>query len=505
MKKAKLLVLFTLIPSVLTGLCSCNEKESSEEIINTETKEVLPATIRGKVLSNDGDMMVAGIIITDENNNRYRTTTNAYGGYNLHLAPGTYELTFTKGFEFTTYTTKITVETLKTYYLRDTRLAQVSDAYATGWVAGDTHQHTVYSDGSDSIESAMVQNAASGIYWGFLTDHNTSRGVPEWRESNVQVYKDGEGNVRSYKGFAGSEITSEFGHFNSLGTGMTFDKYEICFRDAERGKEINSYAREKVTYIAEQTARQNAYIQMNHPYSLTNMGLMNYIAEDDFETINLFDTMEIWNAYFTIPDGRFTVKNTDNQNYTTKMLWYSSLNHIKDGGKFVPATAGTDNHDATGYASGETRNKFKEVPTTANEYQTYCRYAGKYAGCVATYAYLGEKEVNQDNVLEALTNGNSYLSNGPILNVKVNGKIFGETVNANNGEITFDNDIFCQEGISEVRYVKNGEVIKSITLNDVTTYNEDVTISGLVSKDWVLVEVLGDWGVYAISNPVFVA
>ena len=58
------------------------------------------------------------------------------------------------------------------------RLQPLFDSYAKGWIAGDCHQHTFYSDGVDPVEDVMIGNAANGVYFGFLTDHNTSRGVP---------------------------------------------------------------------------------------------------------------------------------------------------------------------------------------------------------------------------------------------------------------------------------------------------------------------------------------
>ncbi|MBQ0010962.1 MAG: CehA/McbA family metallohydrolase, partial [Ruminococcus sp.] len=492
---------------VLTAFVGCSPANG-----NVDQTPAAPAgvtvragNVRGKVLSGNGDMMIAGIIIVDEENNAYRATTNAYGGYHLELAPGKYTLTFTKGFEFDTYTTTVEVESLKTYYLRDVRLNQLTDSYKTGWIAGDLHQHSTYSDGADSISDLAVANASMGMYWGFLTDHNTSRGVPEWREtSSVNVLTDVSGNKRTFLGMAGSEVTTEFGHFQSIGTGMTYDKYEINLTDAERSStDKNKFAREKIVYIAEQIRLQNGIAQINHPYSITNMGAMNFLDKTDFDLFENFDTIEIWNAYFTVPDGRFTLENSDNQNYQAKMLWYSTLNNVKNGGKFIAATNGTDNHDSSGYASGATRNAFVETFSKLSEYQNYCRYAGKYSGCIATYAYLGDKDISQENILDAVKNGHSYLTNGPILNLTANGAIFGETADAENGELVFRGTVDCRDGMETIRFVVNGTTVKEVAVN-ASSYSEDMTVSSLVSGDWVLVEVLGAKGIYAISNPIFI-
>ena len=492
---------------LLTAFAGCTPAEDHPEptptVLTDDTARA--GNVRGKVLSGNGDMMIAGIIIVDEQNNAYRATTNAYGGYHLELAPGKYTLTFNKGFEFDTYTTTVEVESLKTYYLRDVRLNQLTDSYATGWIAGDLHQHSTYSDGADSISTLAIANASMGIYWGFLTDHNSSRGVPEWREtSSINVLTDVSGEKRTFFGMAGSEVTSEFGHFQSIGTGMTYDKYEINLTDAERtSADKNTIIRNKMVYIAEQIKLQDGIAQINHPYSITNMGAMNYLNAADFELFEKFDTIEVWNAYFTVPDGRFTLLNSDNQNYQAKLLWYSTLNHIKDGGRFIAATCGTDNHDASGYASASVRNAFVDTFSKLSEYQNYCRYAGKYSGCVATYVFLGDNEMTQDNILDAVRGGHSYMTNGPIMELTANGAIFGETVDAEGGNLTFDGSIFCRDGMETVRFVVNGETVKEIAVNG-TSFEGPTTVSSLSSGDWVLVEVLGAHGIYAFSNPIFI-
>lgn len=149
-------------------------------------------------------MLIAGIVITDEEGGIVRQTTNAYGGYELCLEPGTYTLTFSKGAEYATEEKTVEVESLKTKYLPDVRLTQLYDSYAKGWIADDCHQHTYYSDGVDSVQSLMISNASVGLYWGFLTDHNTSRGVPEWTSPiSVNVASDEKGALRPFVGFDG--------------------------------------------------------------------------------------------------------------------------------------------------------------------------------------------------------------------------------------------------------------------------------------------------------------
>lgn len=500
-KKSMILSMILCIALALGTMSGCAPAPAPEE---TE-KVVSPGKVRGKVLSDNGDMLVAGILVIDQDNNAYRTTTNAYGGYNLQLAPGQYTLIFNKGIEFSTKTVEVSVESLKIYYLQDVRLSQLNDSYADGWIAGDCHQHTNYSDGADTIDSAAVANASSGLYWGFLTDHNVSRGCAEWRETSVNVYTQTDGEKRIFIGFDGVENTTEFGHFNTLGTGMTFDKYEIGFTEAERASaQKKDYAREKIIYIAQQSQRQGALAQMNHPYSSTNMGAMNFLSEDDFEAITAFDTIEIWNGYFTVPDSRFDTKNGENQNNSAKLLWYAALNQMKDGGKFIAATGGTDNHDSTGPADSVKRAYIGQETYTLSEYYNLCRYMGKYCGNPTTYVHVDAEDLCLETVQDALKNGRSFISNGPILDCNIDGAVYGDTVSAADGTVTVSCDIFCRDGLTQVRIVKNGETVKTVDFTELTTqYNGEITVE-VAPADWILIEALGDWGVYAISNPFLI-
>ncbi len=399
------------------------------------------------------------------------------------------------------------MNSLKTYYRPDVRLEHLVDSYAKGWIPGDPHQHSYYSDGIDGVQEMTIGNAAAGLYWGFLTDHNTSRGVAEWREANVNVLTQADGERRIFQGYGGVEVTTEFGHIQSIGTAITFDRYEINFTEAERGQSADKKkltARDKILYIARQITWQGGVAQVNHPYSLTNMGVANFVEPDDYELYSAFNTIEIWNGYFIIPDGRFTERSTDNQNYTAKTLWYSLLNAYKAGDMegVIFATGGTDNHDISGAVSAANRNKIVKEPKTAGEYFSLCRYSGQYNGVPTNYVHI-EGELTEEKVMESLRDGHNFLSNGPVLNCTIGGKIYGETATAENGSVVIKNDIFSRDGLYEIRVVKNGEIAKTVTLTGATAYTDDITVEA-AANDWLLLEVLGPWGSYAISNPVFI-
>lgn len=461
--------------------------------------------VRGKVTDNNSQMLVAGIIVEDEAGNAYRTTTNAYGGYSLALQPGAYKLTFCKGAEYDTMERTVTVESLKTYYQQDARLTKLNDSYAQGWIAGDAHQHTYYSDGVDSVESAIISNASAGLYWGFLTDHNNSRGVPEWTApSLVNVSMGEDGAARYFHGFDGVEVTSEFGHFNCLGSGLTLETYDLTLTETERSsQEKLDYIHENIEYIADCIRRVGGIAQINHPYSVTTMGLANWVARDDYELFDLFDTIEIWNGYFVPPDGIFTTENPMNQNYSSKLLWYELLNQMRNGRVFHAATGGTDNHSTQSAESAEDRKILSQEINSLENYYAYWTHGGQYSGEPTTYVRING-EITMQSVMEALKSGHSFISSGPVVLCDINGVTYGETLVPTGSELILNTNIFNRDGISQIRIIVNGEAVATITPDAGTTrYTDPITVSGeWAQHDWILIEVLGPIAQYAITNPI---
>ena len=465
--------------------------------------------IRGKVTDTNSCMIPAVILVEAADGTAYRAFTNAMGGYAISLEPGEYTLTFSKGHEYDTVTRTVEVESLKTYYQQDVRLQPLYDSYARGWVAGDCHQHTFYSDGVDAVEKVMIGNAANGLYFGFLTDHNTSRGVPEYNGAALFPVRTENGEVRYFRGTDGVEVTAEFGHYNALGSGLTLETYDLKFTEGERNSpEKMQIVREKIKYIADCITRVGGVAQMNHPYSTTTMGMANWIDAADYEVFDMYDTMEVWNGYFCPPDGAlFTTENSMNQNYSSKLLWYKLLNAMKEGHAFHAATGGTDNHDVSGAASAKARAKIAGNPADLQSYYDTWVASAKYNGMPATYAYLGGKELTMENAMAAVKAGHSFVTSGPIVLCDIGGKIYGEKVEAKAGDaLALNCDIWNRDGLREIRIVVNGEVVQQIPVTG-EAFRETVTLTReWASCDWIVVEALGEnCCQYAFTNPIIIA
>lgn len=487
-----------LLPTIL-AIILCFSLIGCGETANTGTvPEQLPnGYVRGKVISDNGSMTTAGIIAEDSEGGRYRYTTNYLSGYELSLKPGKYTLYFTKGAEYSVVKTDVEVESLKPIYLNDIRLVRLYDSYAKGMIGGDLHQHTYYSDGYDSVDSVLLSNISNGLYYGFLSDHNSARGLAEWAQGNrFTVDIDNDGSMRNFNGFEAVEVTTEYGHYQSLGVGLTFDQYEVVLKESERSKpkaEKDEIIRQKIKYIGETITREGGLAQINHPYSSGTMGF-NY-----WEVADYFDTIEIWNGVYVPGDGRYEseVVTNQTQNYKAKLKWFELLNGVKEGEKFHAATGGTDNHEVASTYEGA---KDGEIITIADYEKAYARN-GKYSGVPTTYTLI-DGEITLDKTLNALRKGNSFITNAPIVSAKVGDKSFGDSVNATDGKIELNMEIFNREGFEGIKIIKNGETVQTL-LSDTSLFINTLTLA-VNSGDWIVLEVLGTGTQYAITNPIFI-
>lgn len=506
LKRKSFLGITGLLLAVTLSGCSTNgasDISQSSDTPNTSqenTREL--ATIRGKVLTDTGEMVTAGIIVENEKGDMYRANTNIQSAYNLRLPAGKYKLHFVRGFEYSTVTKEIVVEPYKTYIVQDVRLIQLEDSYAKGWYRGDLHQHSYYSDGLNSVNEVFVSNLSNGLYYGFLSDHNTALGLPEWVQGNRMVANiDSMGNERYFGAYEAVEVTTEFGHYQSIGLGLTFDLYEVSLRDVERNKpkeEKDQIIKDRISYIGDTIKWAGGVAQINHPYSTSTMGF-NY-----WDVIDSFDTIEIWNGYFFPGDGRYEPEKEgyQGQNYRSKMRWFESLNEIKNGGHFLAATSGTDNHDISGPYTTNPDFDENNIQTIEDYNNLFLKY-GKFTGSPSTVVKI-DGVMTQAKTLEAIRKGHSFMTNGPMIYASINGHSYGETVQISGDSVSASLELFARDGFESIKVIVNGEEVKTIPTNELTRLNSAFTIDHLADGDWVLFEVMGHGAQYAITNPIFI-
>lgn len=164
------------------------------------------------------------------------------------------------------------------------------------WYKGDTHLHTINSDGVLTKGQLVDYCKEKGLDFMIITDHNFN--------SVERSYFDGEMLV-----IQGQEVTGELGHVNVWGKRVPFDP-PYSLENADDYKRILDAAK-----------KDGATISVNHPFCTNCPFLL------DLEDFN-FDCVEVWN----------TVQHSDNMK--NRDWWVSQL--LK--GKKIGAVGGSDFH-----------------------------------------------------------------------------------------------------------------------------------------------------------------
>lgn len=165
------------------------------------------------------------------------------------------------------------------------------------WLKGDTHLHTVNSDGRCTPEELIVKAQKKNLDYIIITDHNNS----------VAAYNDY--NYKDILVIKGCELTSFSGHINFWGVKRPFT-LPYC---------VNTF--EDFLPIYNQAKESGAVISLNHP-ECKNCGW--HMPREGFH----FDCVEVWNGPQRI------------DNMEALKWWHSLLLQ----GKKIAAVGGSDYH-----------------------------------------------------------------------------------------------------------------------------------------------------------------
>ncbi|UUX35151.1 CehA/McbA family metallohydrolase [Fundicoccus culcitae] len=416
---------------------------------SVKAEEVKEATVAGTIVDEAGQALIAQVVFYNDAS-LMRLNTDLLGRYSTKLPLGDYTMEVSKGSEYEIKDVTVSVEDRRAKYIEPVVLKQL---YETDWLSGDLHQHTLSSfDGSDSPANVLLSNLAVGLDFGFVTDHNDMRANAEF---TAQPFED-------FLAFAGTEVTTDLGHFNALNFNKYLD-FDVPNGEADLEPMFNQIQSDDA-----------ALLQVNHP-------LRDNFKFEDMEMIERFDLIEVWNGKALPP----YVEGDSNEQ--TKLYWFDLLNE----GIFIPMTAGSDNHDIQGNRMFLT----DEGEQTEAEYFFNRRM---YSGSPRTVVYAEDK--GQEDVLEGLEEGHSFVTNNPLIYLSVEGAMVGETVEA--GELTVEVDMQSNRELEEMRLYLNGEVVERQAV-EVLEFQQ-VFLMDLEAGDWVVLEVLGASGDYALTNPVFI-
>lgn len=432
---------------VVILLCGCANSSQKGDVMETIVKE---ATVTGTVTDETGRALISQVIIKSENFFQ-RINTDVLGRYTINLPLDSYAFEITKGSEYERKTLQVDVIDRTPKYIEAVRLKKL---YETGWIAGDLHQHSNYSiDAANTTSEILMSDLSMGLKFGVITDHNDIRANSEFLNASLE----------GFIPFAGIEITTGRGHYNAINFSEVVDT------------SVDQGAKDIQRIIDQVNHQPGAILQVNHPVRNDDF------AFKDWELVGQFDILELWNGKSMPPcvEGE--------PNYLGLQKWYELLNQ----GIYVPASAGSDNHNVQG-------NKVFQSQSYKSEYERYL-LTSMFSGMPRLYVLPATYD--QAGVLKAITQGNSFLTNNPLAYLTIDGAIPGQQVNQGEHHI----EVLAQSNrpLTKIRIVNRGEVLHESTTTDLVCQMamDDVYLN---QNDWIVLEVFGENGDYAITNPVFI-
>ena len=293
-----------------------------------------------------------------------RTIIAARGAQKLALEPGEYRIWASHGPEWSEAERRVSLEGGER---RALTLALRREVQSRRYSACDLHVHTNASrDSQVALQERLASAAAEGLRVAVLTDHNHAQAAGEGaRGYGVQLVP-------------GVEITTwepEFGHFNLF--------------PSQHAPAYKRSSPERL--LAALPPPQTRFVQVNHPRLLRHIGYFELAHERDLnvaEAMRLgFDGIEVWNGYdLHRPEQRDRVIAD----------WLS----LVAAGRKLVATGGSDSHDLTHTIIGYPR----------------------------TYVELPRGDDLAQPLAAALRAGRAFVSNGPVLELEVEGRVPGESL-----------------------------------------------------------------------------
>jgi len=351
------------------------------------------------------------------------------------------DITITATHGFSTLSTSKKANVTKETKTAEINLTTLWDAKANGWYSADNHFHLNYG-GTNQLdpEDIILDLKAENLDVGYPLLANLGQ---RFLEQDLWGWKNETAPLIYY----GQETRSHFlGHLGLIGIKDIYwpwiwgPRYDIYGHDDRLNAEPMRFTREQ--------GGLGAYV---HPVSVKNpftakgarrvpIGL---VADCVLEEVDLIELGCLW---------------TDE--IGTAAVWHEILNL----GIPVAATAGSD-----------VMNDLYHTMAT---------------GATRVYVKPNEK-LTKDSYLNALKKGKSFVSNGPQLEFKVDGKEVGETITSNKKHVKWTLDVHSPVLYENVEIFVNGKVVwskKTSNTKGNISYKGKVTIP---DGGWITARVVG--------------
>jgi len=389
-----------------------NECTVAVEVRDADSKQPLPCRIT--IASASSALQTVGAASDDRLAVRPGVVYTADGRARFGLPPGRYTIYAGRGFEYSLDRTEITLKAGQTL---ERRLSIRREVPTQGYVACDTHVHSLTHSGHGdaTVEERMITLAGEGIELPIATDHNVQIDhEPYARRMKVRQH---------FTPVVGNEVTTSLGHFNifPVASGARppnhkLESWKAIFDEIERTPGV------KVAIL-------------NHPRDVHagtrpfGPALFNPVVGENLEGWPMrFGGMEVVNSGATQTDAMRLFHD-----------WMALLNR----GYNVTPVGSSDSHDVSRYIVGQGR--------------TYIR---------ANDADPGRIDVGE--AVESFLAGRVMVSYGLLVELKINGEFGpGELATASGDHLRVAARVLGPHWVkaSHVQLFANGKLVREAAID----------------------------------------
>lgn len=233
----------------------------------------------------------------------------------LFLVPGLYTLVASRGVEYATLTKTCSLDYSERREI-EFPMVQVCER-EPGWIAGDSHMHTIHSDGITTENVVAIAAKAEGLDYAILTDHNTISGTEEFLSHRDEKFIP----------IRGEEVSMPHYHMNVLNTWRKVAVKEITPEETVKNVEYQSGRNRKTGVF------------LNHPgKDVGKPGSKEYEENPGWAPGKSWWVLDEVHEVVTIENAPFEP-------------WFKRLNE----GRKIAHIWNTDTHDAYHYPPGMAR------------------------------------------------------------------------------------------------------------------------------------------------------
>ena len=440
----------------------------------------------------------------------------------LHVRPGTYTVVSSRGPEYGTVEERVTVKAGETVTLAHAPARAVD---TPGWIASDLHLHSIGSiDSGMSIDDRVVAVAAEGVEYAVSTDHNfvtdfapaiERQGLSDWLTSSIGL----------------EATTLESGHFN--GYPLRYDVARVTHGSFDWPQRPPDELFAEIRALG-RFGPEDTIVQVNHPRD-TLLGYFQQYGRNgltfDQNPTGLIDK-------FLAPQNKAFCKDPTAQDCETtfsfdfdaiellngKLFWQIRHYRVPDP---LPGGELPENIPPTGtILVDDSTPPEVAFPGVIDDWFNLLNLGYRHlgtgtsdthsgddeAGYFRTMIHTGEdrpRRVDERAFVDGLKAGRVVATNGPIIDLWVNGEPMGSEVTDDDGmvDVRVTAKAAAWVGLDRVNLYRGGVKVKTWTVEDAEAgIDETIEVPLAMAGDemtdaWFLVEAIGYKNMFPVVRP----